>query len=159
MPFETPLAVKPAPVTVTAETLTLEFPLFVSVVVSELLLPTETVLKFRLAGLAPTEWVAVRPVPDRLITSGEGLPFVTSVSDPLTVAMELGVKTTLNVTLAPAAIVVAVERPVTLKPVPTGVTCENVRVVLPPLVSVIGWELLFPMVTVPKLALVGLAEA
>jgi hypothetical protein len=159
VPFETPLAVKPAPVTVTPETVTLEFPLFVSTVVRELLLPTDTVLKFRLVGLAPSNWVAAEPVPERLITKLEGLPFVTSVSDPLMGAVEAGVKTTLSATLPPGATVVDVVRPVMLKPAPAGVTCENVRAVFPAFVIVIGCELPFPTTTVPKLTLEGFDES
>lgn len=64
----------------------------------------------------------------------------------------------MNVALAPAAIVVAVESPVTLNPEPVTVTCEKVSVVLPVFFRVIGCELLFPTETLPKLALVGLAE-
>ena len=41
---------------------------------------------------------------------------------------------------------------------PVTLICENVSVALPAFVSIIGCELLFPSVTVPKLTLVGLAE-
>jgi hypothetical protein len=57
--------------------------------------------------------------------------------------------------LPPAAMVVAVERPVMLNPAPVTVTCENVRVVLPLFVKVMVWELLLPIATFPKLTLVG----
>jgi hypothetical protein len=115
-----------------------EFPLFVNVDVSELLLPTVTVLKFRLVGFALSDAVAAVPVPVRLITSGEGVPFVTNVKDPLTLAVDVGVKIVLKVVLPPAAIVVDVESPVEVMPAPAGVTCENVSVALPLFVSVIG---------------------
>jgi hypothetical protein len=45
------LAVKPVPLVVTPEIVTLEFPLFVSVTPSELLALTLTLPKLRLAGL------------------------------------------------------------------------------------------------------------
>jgi hypothetical protein len=135
VPAETPLAVSPvpvaAPVTVMPEMLMFEFPPFVSVDVSELLLPTWTVLKLKLVGFAPNCTVAVDPAPDRVITSDEGVPFVASVTDPLTVAVEPGVKITLKATLPPAEITVEVEIPVMVNPVPDGVTCENVRGELP----------------------------
>jgi hypothetical protein len=75
------------------------------------------------------------------------------------VPAEVGVKTALNVVLAPAAIVVDVEIPVTLNPElePVTETCEKVSVVLPLFFSVMGCELLFPTATFVKLALVGLA--
>ena len=47
-----PLVVKPAPVTVSPETFTLELPVLVNVTVWLLLLPTFTFPKLRLAGLA-----------------------------------------------------------------------------------------------------------
>ena len=158
VPFEMPLALKPAPLTVTPEIVIFEFPLFVTVDVNELLLPTVTVLKFRLVGLAPSTSVAAVPVPDRPIARGEGVPFVTNVSDPVTLAAEVGVKIALKLVLPPAAIVVEVESPVKLMPEPAGVICENVSAVLPLFVKVIGCELLLPTTTLPKPTLDGDAD-
>jgi len=78
----------------------------------EELLPSFTFPKLKLDGLTPSVKVAVAPVPDKLITSGDGVPFVVSVMLPLTAVPEDGVKTALKVVLPPAAIVVDVERPV-----------------------------------------------
>ena len=158
MPFEIPLVLNPAPVTVTLEIVRFEFPLFVSDVVSELLLPSLTFPKDRLAGLAPSSKVAADPVPDKLITRGEGVPFVVKVMEPFTVVVEEGVKIALKLVLPPAAIVVDVLRPVWLKPVPTMLIFEKVRVAFPLFLRMIGCELLFPTATVPKLTLVGVAE-
>jgi hypothetical protein len=159
VPSEIPLAVSPAPATVTAETVMFEFPLFVTFDVSDLLAPTETVLRFKLAGLAPSNAVAVEPVPDRLMTSGEGWPVITSVRDPLMVVVEVGVKTALNVTLPAGAIVVEVDRPVMLNPAPAAVTCEKIRVVLPVFLSRMGCELVVPVTTLAKLTLAGVAAS
>ena len=67
VPPETPPTVSPAPATVTSETLMLDCWLFVSVDVKVLLLPTDTLLKFRLAGFALSPvWLlefAVCPLP------------------------------------------------------------------------------------------------
>ena len=112
VPVETPLALNPAPVTVTPEIVMFELPLLVSDVVKEELLASFTFPKLKLVGLTPSDNVAVAPVPDKLIRSGEGVPFVVSVMLPLAVVAEDGVKTALNVVLPPAAIVVDVERPV-----------------------------------------------
>ena len=112
VPFEMPLALKPAPVSATLEIVIFEFPLLVSNVVKDELLPSFTFPKLKVVGFAPSDKVAAAPVPDRLITSGEGVPFVVSVMLPLTVVAEEGVKTALKVVLPPAAIVVDVERPV-----------------------------------------------
>lgn len=53
-----------------------------------------------------------------MITRGDGAPFVVMLIEPLTAVPEVGVKTALKFTLAPAAIVVDVESPVWLMPVP-----------------------------------------
>jgi hypothetical protein len=97
------------------------------------------------------------PAPDRGIVSVEGVPLVTSVIDPLTLAVEVGAKIALKATVPPAGMVVAVDRPEILNPAPGGVTCENVRVWLPPFWSVMVCELVFPFATVPKLTLAGVA--
>ena len=48
----TPVALKPAPVAVTPEIITFEFPVFVSVTFTDALLPSLTLLKLKLEGLA-----------------------------------------------------------------------------------------------------------
>jgi len=152
-----PLSLNPA-VAATLAIVMLELPLLVIDVVNEDLLPSLTLPKFKAVGLAPSEKVAAAPVPARLMTSGEGVPFVVRVMLPDTVVAEDGVKTALNVVLPPAGMVVDVERPVWVKAEPATATCEKVRVALPPFWRVMVWELLEPTVTVPKLTLVGLAE-
>lgn len=157
MPPETPPAVSPAPVTVTPETSMLAFPLFVRVDVSELLLPTAMALKLRLVGFALRSEFAVEPLPDRLITRGDGSAFVFRVMDPLEVAVEVGVKMALKATLPDPPMVVEVERPLMLNPVPAALTCENRIMLLPLFLSVMVCELLVPMTTFPKLTLTGVA--
>jgi hypothetical protein len=158
MPFETPLALNPAPVTVTPDTVMVEFPVFVRIDESWLELFTFTVPKLKLVGFADSTFVAAIAVPVKLIVNGEGVPFVDSVIDPLTGVVEVGVKTALNDTLPPAAIVVDVVRPVIDIPVPVTEMFENVSVAVPLLVSVMGCELLLPTTTFVKVALVGEAE-
>src|SRR5580704_15273077 len=65
----------------------------------------------------------------------------------------------LKAALLPAAIVVDVESPLTLNPVPVTVTCETVNVALPEFARVMLCELLFPTATLPKLAEFGVADA
>jgi hypothetical protein len=158
VPFATPLAVNPAPVVATPEIVTAEFPLFVSVDVCDAVLPSFTFPKPKLAGLAPSNSVDATPVPDRLIVIGDGVPFVVRVIEPLIAAVDVGAKIALKLVLPPAAIVVVVESPVWLMPAPATVICENVIVALPLFVSVIGCELLLPIVTFPKATLAGFAE-
>lgn len=156
--FATPLDVKPAPVVVTLEIVMLEFPLFVSVVVNELLLPSFTLPKDRLDGFALSERVGLDPVPERLIVSDDGVPFVFSVMLPVDGLPAVGVKIALKVVLPPAAIVVEVERPVWLNPAPETLTEVSCRVAFPLFFRVTVCELLLPTVTVPKLTLDGFAE-
>ena len=74
----TPLALKPAPEAVALEIVIFEFPVFVSVTFSDDLLPSLTLLKFKLDGFALKSWVAVWPVPLRAIEIGEFGALLTS---------------------------------------------------------------------------------
>jgi len=118
VPEVTPLTLNAVPVTVTLEIVTFEFPLFVSAALNELLLPTFTLPKLKLVGLAPSRKVGATPVPLREIASGEPGALLTSEMDPLAAPAAPGEKTVLNVTLVLAAIVSGTVRPVMLKPVP-----------------------------------------
>src|SRR5437879_9145267 len=71
VPDATRPAVNPVPVTVTLEIVTFELPLFVSVTLNELVLPTFTFPKFKLVGFAPSTKVGAMPVPLREMASGE----------------------------------------------------------------------------------------
>jgi len=51
-------------------------------------------------------------VPETLITKDDGVPFVTSVIEPLDAPLDEGSNVALNVALPPAAIVVDVLNPV-----------------------------------------------
>ena len=100
---------------------------------------------------------AVWPVPERLITSEEGVPFVASVIVPLAAPAAEGLNVALNVALAPAAIVVDVLKPAWLNPAPATVICEKDSVVFPLFFNVIGCEFVVPFVTVPNATLEGVA--
>jgi hypothetical protein len=158
VPPEIPLALKPEPLTLTLEIFMLKFPVFVNVVLKDLLLPGVTVPKFKLAGLTASEVFAAEPVPVTLITSGEGTPFVTNVIEPLIAEVELGLNTALNVALEFGTIVVDIDSPVRPTPAPLAAICEKVSVALPLFLSVIGCEFVFPTTTFPKLTLDVLAD-
>jgi hypothetical protein len=158
-----PAIVNAAPLIVTVEMLTGAVPVLFKLTLCVPTLPTAMFPKLRLVVTVDSEpevgfTRTAEPVPDRGIVSEEGAPLVTSVMDPLTAADVVGVKLALKATLPPAGIVVAVERPEMLNPAPGGVTCENVKVELPPFCSVMACELLLPFATVPKLMLAGVAE-
>lgn len=156
-PDVTPLAVIPAPVTVTLEIVMFEFPLFFRVVVRELLLPVFTLPNGKLFGVAPSRVVEAAPVPLSAMARGEPGASLTNETDPLTLPAMVGANTMLNVVLPPAAMVFGRGRPVVLKLAPVTFACVIVKLAFPPFVSVIGCELLFPVITLPKLALEGFA--
>jgi hypothetical protein len=156
-PEISPLALKPAPDKPTLEMVTLAFPLLVTVALNVLLLPTFTLPNDRLEVLSPSNFVAVTPVPLNAMTVGEFGALLTIVTEPLNVPDEVGPNTTLNVVLLPAATDKGAPIPVILKPVPVAVMEEMVRDADPPFESVMVCELLVPVVTFPKLALLGVA--
>jgi hypothetical protein len=155
----TPLALNPVPEAVTPEMVTLEFPLFVRVTLSELVALTFTLPKLRLVGFAPNRNVAATPVPLSPIVRGEPGALLTSETEPVTLPAVVGVNTASNVVLAPTAIVCGMLRPVMLKPVPATVACEIVALAVPVFFKVIVCEPLFPVMTLPKLAFDGVAES
>ena len=87
-----PLALKPAPEVLTAEMVTLEFPVFVTVTFCELLLPTFTFPKLRLEGLMPRVRVAAIPEPLRLTEVGEVGALLTIEMLPEAVPTNVGAK-------------------------------------------------------------------
>jgi len=157
VPDATPLALNSAPDTVTLEMVMFELPVFVRITLLLLLLPTATVPKFQLVGLAVRMNVAATPVPDRLTTVGEVGALLVIEMLPLALPVAAGANTALNDTLAPAATVCAAS-PCTLKPVPVTVTCEMVRLAVPVFFRLMGCELLLPTTTLPKLTVVGVTE-
>ena len=121
MPEVTPLALKPAPETVTLEMVTFEFPVFVKVTLEEPLPPTFTLPKLRLVGFTPSRNVAAAPAPLRAIVNGEPGALPTKETEPVTLPVVVGAKTVLNVVLPPAAIVAGTVSPVMVKPAPETV--------------------------------------
>jgi hypothetical protein len=158
VPLVTPLALNPAPVVVSPEIVTLEFPVFVSVEVCDVDVFTVCVPKLKLVGFAVSVAVAATPVPVKLMVICDGVPFVVNCTDPVTAPAPVGANTALNAKLPPAAIVDDVVSPLMLIPAPATVMFENVRVALPLFRSVICWEFEFPTITLEKLALVGEAD-
>jgi hypothetical protein len=79
--------------------------------------------------------------------------------EPLALPLAAAVKVTLNVLLAPAAIVSGSFNPVVPNPVPVTTTLEIVAVAFPLLVNAMVCELFEPIATFGKLALAGLAES
>src|SRR5712691_9546496 len=155
----TPLALKPAPVTVTPEMVTLEFPLLVSVTGNPLLPPTFTLPKLRLVGLAPSKNVAVTPVPLRAMARGEPGALLLMETLPLALPAAAGENVAVNEVLCPGLRVSGAVMPLMVNPVPEALAAEIVTLAVPVFFKVIVCELLFPVMTLPKAALDGVAES
>lgn len=100
----------------TFDTVTLEFPEFVSVTLNALLFPTVTFPKFKLEALAVRSDVAAIPVPLRETVLGELERSLVTEITPETAPAALGEKTTSNVDCFPAPIVRGSEIPVIVTP-------------------------------------------
>jgi len=110
-------------------------------------------------GLAESCPAAVDPVPARAIVKLGLEPFEVTVTLPLAVAADAGVKVTVKLALCPGVSVTGVEIPCMAKPVPLTPTLEIVTVEPPVLVTVSGSGWLVPVCTVPKFKLVGFAPS
>jgi hypothetical protein len=151
----TPVTLNPAPVTFTAETVTLAEPLFFNVIVCVLLLPTFTLPKFSLAGEAPS--CACVPVPLSAIVSGAPGPLFAIEIEPVALPAVVGANCAVNDALCPVPSVSGVARPVMLKPVPVVVAELTVTLAEPELVNVTVCVPLLPVATEPKFTLPGFA--
>src|SRR5580698_9870479 len=150
-----PVVLKPAPVTVTAEMVTVALPPFVSVMVCELFVPVATLPNAAVVGVAAS--CACVPVPLKLIVVGELGALLTIEMLPLTLPADVGANFALNVVLSPAPKVSGVVNPLMLRPAPDTVALEIVRLAVPEFVNVMDWVPLLPTATDPKLTLEGLA--
>jgi hypothetical protein len=106
-------------VTVTAAPLAVRLP------VRAALAPTTTLPKLRLVG-DTANWPAAVPVPESAMLSGEFVALETTDRVPLAAAALVGPKTTVNVTLWPAASVVGTFNPLIENTAPVAVACEIV---------------------------------
>jgi hypothetical protein len=109
-----PLDVTPAPDTFTAETVTLAFPVFVTVTLCELLLPVFTLPKLKLEALKLSVRVDEMPVPLSAIASGEFAALLVIDTEPFDEPAVVGAKLTLKLVVPFAASVIGRFKPVTL---------------------------------------------
>lgn len=136
VPEVTPVALNPAPATVTLEIVTFELPLFVSVTLNELVLPTFTFAKFKLVGFAPSRKVEATPVPLKEMASGEPVALLAMEMLPDTGPTAVGRKATLIVVRCPALTFKGSENPLTAKAEPDAVTWVMLSVAVPVLVTI-----------------------
>jgi hypothetical protein len=113
-PDVTPLAVKLALLTFTAEIVTLELPVLVSDTLCELLLPSLMLPKLKLVPLKLNVRVAATPVP---VSAMKSVPFealLVIATEPVALPVAEGSKLTLKVVVAFACSVIGKFKPVTL---------------------------------------------
>jgi hypothetical protein len=152
---ESPSAVKPLPVALTAEIVALVLPLFVSVIVCWPLLPTETFPNETLPGLAVNVELVVTPLPTRVTLCGEVGALSVRVMLPVAAPAAVGANCTLNETDWPPVSVFGKESPLMPKPFPATVARLMTIFVVPVFVSLMFCVLLCPTVTFPKLTAGG----
>ncbi len=98
------------------------------------------------------------PVPLTGIATGEVAALLEIEMLPVALPVDVGANTTLNVVLPPAAIVVGVDIPLTLKPLPEAEIEETLRLAVPVFITITDSDELLPVVMLPKETLVGVVE-
>lgn len=93
-----PLRVKPVPLTLACEIVTLVPPLLVTVSERDVLVPTVTLAKLRLLGFGP-RLPGATPVPDSAMLRVGLDPSERIVTVPLALPLDCGAKDTVNVVL------------------------------------------------------------
>ena len=130
-----PLKLKPLPVAVALEMVTVEPPLLLTVTATDLFLPTVIFPKLTLLGFAIRE-PAVTPVPESAMLRGDPGASETMARLPVTLPPAAGANFTVNATDWFGVNVVGRASPMTEKPVPVTVACEIVTFDPPVLVNV-----------------------
>jgi hypothetical protein len=153
----TPLTLNPTPAAVRFETVTFEFPVFVSVAGRELLPPTFKLPKLRLDGLAASKKVGAPPVPLSAIVRGEPGTLLVIEMLPAKLPADVGENVAVKGAVCPGLRIRGTVKPVMLKPVPEALAAEIVTPAVPEFVRVTDTEPLLPMRRLPKLTLEGLA--
>jgi hypothetical protein len=114
-----PVMLKPVPELLAAEIVTLAVPELLNVKVCVPLLPTSTLPKLKLEGLAVR--VPCTPVPLNAIAAGDPGALLLMEMFPEALPVDAGKNCAVKETLEPALIVCGKVKPVTLNPVPEGV--------------------------------------
>ena len=117
--------------------------------------PAATLPKLRLVGLALIWPTAATPVPLTEMDSGEFEASLVRVILPLALPALVGANVTVRVAVCEAFNVAGTVKPLTVNPEPLALTAETWTAALPELVITICLAELEPVVTLPKLRLVG----
>ena len=151
-----PDKVNPVPEIVAWVTLRSAVPGFRTVTFCDCELPTRTLPKLRLDGVAlMSGWT---PVPLREIVDGEFEALLTILIAPVAGPLVVGEKAAVSERVCPAERLAPPLNPLTLKPAPLTATCETLMVVAPELVMVKGKEPEVPIRTLPNARLPVLNE-
>jgi hypothetical protein len=153
----TPDETYPGPTVVTLAIVTVEFPAFVRVAVSVLLLPTLTFPKGILVVLELRTKVAATPVPVSGIVNGDVAPLFVNETEPLTGPGPVGANIAVNVVLPPAAMFAGRVSPLMLYPFPDAEAAVIVNVPVPVFLIWTVCEFGNPTVTFPKATDEGVA--
>ena len=121
------------------------------------MLPTATLPKETLAGLAPSVELDATPIPDIVRVWGEFGALSVKLMLPDAAPAALGANFAVKDVPCPAARVIGVARPLMLKPVPETFACEIEMLAEPELVSVTDEVPFAPTITLPKPTVNGLA--
>jgi hypothetical protein len=148
-----PDKVNPVPEIVAWVMLRSAVPGFRTVTLCDCELPTRTLPKLRLEGVAlMSGWT---PVPLRKSVDGEFEALLTMLMAPVAGPLVVGEKAAVSETVCPAERLALPLSPLTLKPAPLTATCERLMVVVPELVMVKGKEPDVPTRTLPNARLPG----
>jgi hypothetical protein len=152
---ESPSAVKPLPVALTAEIVALVFPLFVSVIVCWPLLPTDTLPNATLPGLAPKVELVETPLPTKVTVCGEVGALSVNVMLPVAAPAAVGANCTLNESDCPPVRVFGKDSPLMPKPLPVTVARLMTMFVVPVFVNSTFWLPVCPNTTFPNVSAKG----
>src|SRR5439155_822090 len=154
----TPLTLNPEPDTFAWEIVTLDPPVLVNVSCRLELLPSITVPKLKLEGLAPSvPGVTPDPLNGTLRVGFEAS--LVMATFPLTDPLACGANCTLNVFDCPADKVVGKLKPLNVYPLPLALAWLIVTLVPPEFVRVAESVCVVPVWTFPKLRLAGVAAS
>jgi hypothetical protein len=145
------LLLNPGPVTATDETEASAAPVFESVTVRELLVPTFTLPNESNAGDAfRIATGVVTPVPVNESVFGDPLRLLAIAAEPVALPVVVGLKTTLAVKLVPGVMLSGNVIPPMLKAEPVIVIEDTTTLSVPVFVTITAFVLVVPTVALPK---------
>jgi hypothetical protein len=146
-----PLRLNPVPLTEIFEIFAFEFPVFLIVACNVSVVPTFTLPKLKVAGLAVSVTTEACAVALQEICAGEPVALLAILIAPLAAPADVSFNEAVRFTLCPAAIFRGAVIPERLMPEPVALTLEIVNVESPELATRIVCVVVAPVGTSPKL--------